>query len=125
MNPSERLALAKDQLARVQVASFDPVDWSDLSMYGLYCLENAVIATADHLSISWQRTHPSKVGVAQVLHERHGLPDVTDLLQELNELRKSEAYGEVHPSPDMEPEQVAIDLEYFVDAAARLIEGPT
>lgn len=37
----DKLELAREQLARVQVAALDPVDWSDLALYVFYALENA------------------------------------------------------------------------------------
>ena len=84
----DRLDLAQRQLARVQTAASEPVDWSDLSMYGLYALENAVIAAADHVAISWKRSHSNKAGVARLLHAKQGMPDVAELLRDLNEVRK-------------------------------------
>jgi hypothetical protein len=51
----------------------------------------------------------------------HGLPDITDLLIELNTLRKSEAYGEVSPSPTRSAEDIAIEVEQYVDALAALL----
>ncbi len=118
-----KLELARRQLARVQVAWLDPVDWSDLSIYGLHALENAVVAAAEHLDITWQRTHPNKVSVARRLHAEHGLPDVADLLVDLNSLRKSEAYGELPPAEQRDPEDIAITVEEFLDAVSALVEG--
>ena len=115
------LDLAREQLARVQVASFEPIDWSDLAMYAMYALENAVIAAADHLGIPWRRTHVSKVETAQALHRDHGLSDVSSLLQDLNELRKSEAYGEIHPPISLDAEDVATEVELFVEAVGVLL----
>ncbi len=121
-NP-DRLDLAQRQLARVQTAALEPADWSDLSMYGLYALENAVIAGADRLGIPWKRTHSSKAGVARLLHAEHGLPDVAELLRDLNEVRKSEAYGEVRQDIRLDPEDVSIALETYVEEVKRLING--
>lgn len=115
-----KLRLARQQLARVQVASQDPVDWSDLALYGFYALENAVVAAADHLGVKWQTTHPSKVAAASELHSKHGLPDVSRLLTQLNTLRKSEAYGEVAPPPSMTATDVATQVENFIDSVGRL-----
>ncbi len=115
-----KLQLARQQLARVQVASHDPVDWSDVALYAFYALENAVAAAADHFAIRWQTTHPSKVAAASELHTKHGLPDVSALITTLNSLRKSEAYGET-PSPrSMTAEDVAMEVEQFLDSVAAL-----
>ncbi len=65
------------------------------------------------------RSHPSKVAAAaRVLHEHHGLPDVGDLLVELNSLRKGEAYGEMLATPSDSGEQIASDIEAYVEAVA-------
>jgi hypothetical protein len=64
----EHLRLAKSQLERVQIAWHDPVDWSDLAMYGFYCLENAVMAAAMVAGYSVKRSHPDKVTAAGRLH---------------------------------------------------------
>lgn len=117
----DRLRLAREQLARVQTAWLDPVDWSDLSMYAFYALENAVIAAADSFAIPWEKTHPSKVEVATELHASKGLPDVSSLLEELNALRKSEAYGETPPAHGWGAEDLVIAVEEYVQAVARLL----
>ncbi len=115
-----KLQLAREQLARVQVASHDPVDWSDVALYGFYALENAVVAAADHFAVRWETTHPSKVAAARELHTQHGLPDISGLLTRLNTLRKSEAYGETAPPRSMTAEDVATEVEHFVDSVAGL-----
>jgi hypothetical protein len=117
------MELAKEQLARVQVAWLDPVDWSDLALYGFYAVENAVTACADHFGVPWTRTHPRKVAAARILAEQHGLPDVSALLEELNSLRKDEAYGEAPPDLDRDPEAIAVEIERFVEAAAAILDN--
>ncbi len=123
MGPSERLSLARQQLGRAQVAGFEPVDWAELSIWAFYTLENAVIAAADHFNRPWERTHSSKVKVARRLHADDGLQDVSQLLVDLNELRKSEAYGEVRLSPSMDAEDVLAEVEQFIEAVAQLVGG--
>jgi hypothetical protein len=115
-----KLKLAREQLARVQVASHEPVDWSDVAMYGFYALENAVVVASDHYSVPWQTNHPSKVQAATELYTRHGLPDVSRLMTTLNNLRKSEVYGEMPPPSSITAEEVAISVEDFIDAVATL-----
>jgi hypothetical protein len=122
MAEPQQLKLAREQLDRVQVAAFDPIDWSDVAMYGFYALENAVVVAADHSGIVWKRTHPSKVDVANKLHAKHHLPDVADLLVELNSLRKSEAYGEAPPSRRWSAEDVAVEVEGYIEAVADLVK---
>lgn len=119
----QRLDKVKDQLTRVQVAWLDPVDWSDQALYGFYCLENAVVAVAEHLQIEWKPTHRSRVEIAKELHVKHGLSDVSDLLIDLNSLRFSEAYGEAPPAGDLDPEQVAATIESYVGEIREFIAG--
>jgi hypothetical protein len=121
MNPSDRLDLAREQLAKVQVAWLDPPDWADLTIYGMHALENAVVAAADFRRIEVKRTHWDKAAVAERLHNDHGLPDVAQLLSELNELRKGFSYGEPTTEPTMTAEEIASDVERYIDAVARLL----
>jgi hypothetical protein len=115
-----KLKLAREQLARVQVAWFDPTDWSDLALYAFYALENAVATAADHFGVPWKLTHPSKVEAARTLANQHGLPDVSHLLVELNSLRKSEAYGETPSSRTYSAEDIAVAVEEYIDSVAAL-----
>jgi len=114
MTARQRLNLAKRHLKRVQ-AAWDPPDWLDLAMYGFYCLEHAVSAAATRAKIKFGKTHPSKADAARELAARHGLPDVSSLLVELNDARKSVAYGDIS-MPHLDPEDVAIEVEEYVDA---------
>ena len=86
--PAEKLELAQRHLARVQGA-WDPPDWPDLSLYGFYALEAAVEAAALHVELPARKAHWARVDAAQELHTKLGLPDVSDLLRDLNESRKS------------------------------------
>jgi hypothetical protein len=119
MTANGQLELAKKHLSRVQQA-WDPPDWPDLAMYGFYCLENAVVAAALHTSTPVQKTHPSKAAAASQLSRTHGLPDVSNLLVQLNDARKSEAYGDV-VKPDLDPEDLVTDIEEYVTAVEALL----
>ncbi len=115
----EHLDLAQKHLARVQSA-WDPADWPDLALYGFYCLENAVVAAATHTRIATQKSHPAKAAVAQQLAARHGLPDVSGLLVQLNDARKAEAYGDV-TRPELDPEDLARRIGQYVRAVEALL----
>jgi hypothetical protein len=115
-----KLALAQRHLERVQAAWDDPVDWDDLSLYGFYCLEAAVEAAALHFGMQTTHIHAEKADIAFTLHEQYGLPDVSDLLVELNGARKAVAYGDVEP-PELDPADVASEIEEFVQAVATLL----
>ncbi len=117
--PEEYLRLAREHLERV-LEAWDPPEWMDLATYGFYCLEATVMAGAGKLGIRGERSHGGKQSAAKALAQR-GLPDVSALLRDLNEARKSRAYGDV-PFPDLDPEDVAIRVEQFVDAIAGLFK---
>jgi hypothetical protein len=121
MTAEEHLELARKQLAKVHEA-WDPPDWSDLSIYGFLCLENAVMAAAIHAGLSTQRTHPSKAGAAAQLSVSAGLNDVSALLRTLNDARKAEAYGDV-PRPPLDPEDLAREIEEYVNAVEEFIRA--
>lgn len=119
----EKLALACKHLAKVQVAWLDPVDWADLSLYAFFALENAVVAAATHVGVPWKATHPDKVEAARILHSQQSLPEIAELLKELNELRKSESYGDISPPRSYSAEEIATAVENYVEHVAQRIEG--
>lgn len=123
MTVSEALQLAQTQLERVQVAWLDPTDWSDLSIYGFLALENSVVAAAEHFGISVQKSHPSKNQAADLLHKNHGLPDVSPLMLQLWDMRQSESYGDVTPPQGLDAEDVASEVEGYVEAVRTAVEG--
>lgn len=116
---SDKLKIARKHLDRVLAAWTEPTDWDDLSLYGFYCLEAAAL-------YFWSRTskkHWDKVDFASELHRERKLPDVSDLLRDLNNARKAAAYGDVE-APDLDAEDVALQIEQFVNAvAAAMAEG--
>ncbi|MGH2659012.1 MAG: hypothetical protein ACRDHS_04925 [Actinomycetota bacterium] len=114
ISPEERLDLAKRELGKAQVAAIEPVDWLDVALYSFYALENAVAAAADNLGVSWKRSHASKVEASELLRDRFSFPDVADLLQDLNELRKSESYGEIRPPHGRTAEDIVTEVEDYV-----------
>jgi hypothetical protein len=99
----------------------DPTDWDDLSLYGFYCLEAAVEAAAVCVGIKMSKKHWEKADVARELHSQHGLPQIEQLLGDLNDARKAAAYGDI-PAPDLNAAGVASDIEAYVGAVADLIE---
>jgi hypothetical protein len=115
----EHLELARRHLARVRSAS-RPANWPDLTLYGFYCLENAVVAAAIHVGIVTQKSHPSKVTAGQQLTLQRSLPDVSRLLVQLNDARKVEAYGDV-VRPDLDPENLASTLAEYIEAVGVLL----
>jgi hypothetical protein len=118
---NEKLELAGRHLERVLAAWDEPTDWDDLSLYGFYCLEAAVEAAAIHLGLTTSRRHWEKADTARELHRNHALPDVEQLLRDLNDARKAAAYGDIE-SPDLDAEETASRIEEYVGAVAELIE---
>ena len=113
------LDLARRHLERVRSSRDEPTDWADLSLYGFYCLEACVVAAASRLGWEIPRTHPAKAAAAERLAAEAGLPDIGDLLVDLNTARKAVAYGDVD-LPELSAEDVATAIEAYVDAVGGL-----
>ena len=118
----DKRKLARRHLDRVLAAWDTPTKWYDLSIYGLYCLEAAVEAAAIHVGLKTSKQHWQKAKTAGELNKKHGLPDVEHLLDGINIARKAAAYGDV-PAPGLDAEQVASEIERYVDAVEELLEG--
>src|SRR5712691_12472300 len=112
MTGKQQLKLAKKHLIKVQEAWSEP-EWADLSLYGFYCLENAVSAATTDAKIAWKKTHVAKAEAARELASKFGLPDVENLLRDLNDARKSEAYGDI-AAPELDAEDVGAEIEAYV-----------
>lgn len=121
-NAQDKLELARRHLNRVQAAWDTPTDWDDLSLYGFFCLEAAIEAAAIKVGMTTSKKHWEKVDIAIELHMKHGLPNVKQLLRDLNNARKAAAYGDI-PAPDLNAEDVAIEIEQYVDAVGQLLGG--
>ena len=118
---ANKLTLAEQQLTRVQDAR-DPADWADLSHYGFHALENAVDAACLHSGLDVHTNHPARQVAAKELHREHGFDDVSDLLHDLNETRKSESYGDIE-APELDAEETAMRIESYVEAVRELLGG--
>jgi hypothetical protein len=117
-----KLQLARRHLERVRAAWDAPTDWDDLSLYGFFCLEAAIEAAALQFGMKTSKKHWEKADIATELHRRCRLPDIDQLLRDLNDARKAAAYGDV-AAPRLDPEDVASEIEQYVEAVARLVEG--
>ena len=113
------LSLARKHLERVLVAWDKPTDWADLSLYGFYCLEASIVAAALKVGLEPSRSHPGKAKAASSL-QAHSLPDVAELLSNLNVARKAAAYGDVD-FPELDAEDLATRIEEYVEAVATLL----
>ena len=122
MSYKDALARSRKQLERASALSWGTEEEVDecrgeVVTWAFYAIENAAIAAAIKLKIPWEKTHASKVHVAEQLHSK-GLvsKDVSDLLKELNSARKDVAYGE--PGSSL----TSIDLEDLLTEAETFIE---
>ena len=115
-----KLTLAMRHLERVQVAWHDPTDWADLSIYGFYALEAAVDAACLHVGIDTAKHHAARADLATALASNHGLPDVSELLRDLNSMRKHQSYGDVD-APELGAEETAAALEAYVESVGALL----
>lgn len=91
-----------------------------ICLYGFYALEAAVEAACLHCGLKTQKTHWAKADAAETLGREQGLEDVSDLLRDLNETRKSEAYGDIE-APELDAEDVAHQIELYVNSVAVLL----
>lgn len=115
-DPKHFLEIAKSHLERVRKAS-KPVDWSVLGTYGLYCLEALVRSAALKAGETPIRSHWGKADQARNLSQRKNLPNIEDLLGDLNTIRKAEAYGDLDfDESDYDPQQLAKRIEEYFNA---------
>jgi hypothetical protein len=117
----DKLVLARKHIAKVHEAWPEP-EWLDIALFAFYALEAAVDSAAIHNGIPTTKSHPSRVAAAARLRDEFGLPDVETLLKDLNDIRKSEAYGE-EVSAARETQDVIDALDEFVTAVERLISA--
>lgn len=61
-----------------------------------------------------------KADNARKLHDQFGLPDVEQLLRDLNDARKAAAYGDIE-APDLDAEDVATRIEDYVEAVETIL----
>jgi hypothetical protein len=121
MTAPEQLELAKKHFAKVEKAR-QQGEVDDLWLYGFYCLENAATAAATHAGMSLKRTHPAKAMAARDLAQKFGLPDVENLLKDLNDARKAEAYGDIQ-APDLDGDEVASEIKAYIDSVENFLKS--
>ena len=120
--PKDFIDISRKHLVKVQAAWSTPTDWDDLTTYGLYCLEALVQAAGLSVGIPATRYHGDKVLNAKRLHDDHGLADVSDLMRELNEGRKANAYGDIEfEESDYDAEDIAQQIENYFDEVSSFV----
>ncbi len=118
----ESFNLALKHLEHVAVSMDDSTDWLELSTFGFYCLEAAVVAAALQLKRTRPSNHQDKVREAAYLTNEHHLPDIANLLVDLNTMRKHEAYGDIDPPDGLDPEDVASEIKAYVEQVGKLVQ---
>ena len=114
-DPLHFVRVAEEHLERVKEAKTGP-DWTDLGTYGLYCLEAFFAPAALKAGETPIRTHWGKADQARNLSQRHALPNIEDLLKELNVMRKAMAYGdEDFEESDYDAEEISTQIEEYFD----------
>jgi hypothetical protein len=89
----------------------------------MLAIEAAIVAASEFAGLERPRQHWTKIEAAERLTEKYGLPDVSDLLPKLNDMRKAENYGDIAPPGDLNAEDVATDVEAYVEAVSSLLDG--
>ncbi len=115
------LKLAREQLAR---AEEDPDDAENVFVWSFWGLENTIMAAAAHAGIMSIKQHWAKGEAARRLAGQFGLTDVSALLRDLNDGRKSAAYGDTE-APDIAPGDVLIQFRGYVEEVAEFLKKPS
>lgn len=121
-DPHHYFSVASSHLIRVLEASGSE-DWSDLGTYGLYCLEALVRSAALKSGETPIRTHWGKSDQAKNLQKKHGLPNIADLLHDLNVMRKATAYGdEEFDESEYDAADIGVQVQQYYDAVKNFIK---
>jgi hypothetical protein len=86
-------------------------------------LKQRFVAASEYAGLERPRQHWTKIEAAELLTEKYGLPDVSDLLPKLNDMRKAENYGDIAPPGDLIAEDVAIDVETYGRTVSSLLDA--
>lgn len=117
LSTREQVKLAEAHLARAK----DNEDEEEQVLWAFYALENAVTAAASHCRIEYTNAHWSKQAAAKRLSKDHGLPNVASLIGDLNDARKSTAYGDVD-DPGLDSADVLAQVEEYIKEVKKLLK---
>ena len=109
---------AQRHLKRASENSDDP---DEVFIWGFYALENAVVAAAIQAGAPFAKNHRSKATAARGVANKCNLPDVSNLLGDLNEARKGSAYGDVD-APEIDPKEVLAQVGRYVKEVEELLQ---
>lgn len=120
-DPDYFFSIAQKHLKKVRAAWSEP-DWSDLGTYGPYCIEALIRAAVLKNRDEPAKTHWAKVDQANKLHSVLGLPKIDELLRNLNQIRKAEAYGDSNfDRSKFDARSLATDIETYYSAVSEYL----
>ena len=121
----KHLGRAQKQWDQAAVDSWEPTEPAECVTKCFYAYENALVAAATALGARWTKNHHEKANLARKLFDENKLKtDVSDLLRDLNDLRKDVSYGEPGKDlADMNLEEIVSNLETFLGEVDDLITG--
>lgn len=114
----ESLERAEKQLAKAEA---DPDDEDNVFLWSFYALENAVAAAATYEKVQFVKQHWAKGKAAKKLASDIGLPDVEQLLIDLNEARKSTTYGDTE-DPELDASETLEAVKEYVKKVGDLVK---
>ena len=119
----KQLTIATKQCDAAHITSWEPADPAECVSKCFYAFENAVVAAAMALDITWKRDHKQKADVAALLFNEGKLENnIHELLVDLNSLRKDISYDEPGPIlEEMDLEDLLSDLEDYLSQVESLI----
>jgi len=119
----KHLTRAKEQWDQAVVDSWPPVEAAECVTKCFYSYENALVAAATALGVRWTKNHYQKADLARKLFDDNKVKtDVSDLLRDLNDLRKDVSYGEPGKElADTDLEELVSNLETFLGDVDDLI----
>ncbi len=116
--------LAKEQLDKAAVHSWEPSDPAQCVIVTFYAYENCVVSVAEAEGITWKKVHSEKSKLAaNLVKDKKLKTDVSEKLKSLNTLRKDVSYGEPGESlSNVDLEDLVSELESFVEEVETFVE---
>jgi hypothetical protein len=121
----DHLELAQKQWDTAATDSWEPAEPESCVTNVFYAYENVIVAVAEALGIEWKKNHYRKAEIAaQLARDGKLSKDISQLMQQLNSLRKDISYGE--PGADLldeDLEALVTDLELMIDEVNNIISN--
>ena len=119
----KQLEIATRQFDEACTASWMPTEPAECISKCFYAFENAVVAAAMALGIPWKKDHRKKADLAATLFDTgKATKNISELLIELNDVRKDISYGEAGQTlEDMDLDDLLSDLKDYLSQVESLI----